>query len=454
MTLFHRPLLVIFLIIFSINIGYALLYAIEPRVDAEAYDEIATNLFKYGIYQANLDGSPLLDGSITRIGPGYEFFLAGIYSIFGRRFVFVWIIQAILYALSIVMLGKITIFLVPEFERHQKWFFGLLIFFGVFIDAIQLNAMLMTESLTIFLITLVFYIFTHHFQKKNYSIWEGMLIGLVAGILMLVRPMGFLILLTCLGAVFFIRRKHAISYALAAVLVFGAIQIPWIYRNYNIFGTFLFHTAAGGMNLLSGNYPGNHGEFTADFLLFEDLKSLYPAPVDFSRAAEDWYRDFFFHHPFQALGILFEKTMIFFSLTKTSGFWFHYFGSFDKAVTVVISVIQNFLILGTIFAFMIMTILRYIRERSISKRDIFFFCIIAVMIAIPILTVVANRHRLPLAVLSLPLFGIVFMNVVSWVSQKKVKFFSIVAIPLIVTTFIDLSLQFDKFKSHLSKLLS
>ena len=80
-----KPFLIILGLIVAVNFLYAITYKIIPRVDAEAYDEIATNIVNTGEYRATLNGPLELDGSITRIDPGYEYFVAGHFLFFGRQ---------------------------------------------------------------------------------------------------------------------------------------------------------------------------------------------------------------------------------------------------------------------------------------------------------------------------------------------------------------------------------
>jgi hypothetical protein len=227
------------------------------------------------------------------------------------------------------------------------------------------------------------------------------------------------------------------------------VQLPWVIRNYNIFGKVIFHSTADGMNLLSGNYPGNHGEFNADFPFFKELKEKYESPVEFSEQAKLWYKNFVLTHPIQATGILIEKSVVLFSLAKTSGFWFHYFGKYDQLATLLISIAQNFIILTGILMYLFILISK-IRNKTIEKKEIFILFTFLILIATPILTVIANRHRLPLTIISLPVIAWVFdYLIVNYKTQYKKILLAILII--FISTSIDVYLQFDKFKSRLQR---
>src|SRR3989338_7804568 len=120
LTRHQRNVLLVFLCaFFLISILYSFYFRIEPAVDARAYDNIARNIVQGNGYRESLDVPISNDNSIIRVGPGYEFFLAIIYFIFGHYYEVVWIMQALLLTLTaflVFLLGK-------EIFRDQ-WTFG------------------------------------------------------------------------------------------------------------------------------------------------------------------------------------------------------------------------------------------------------------------------------------------------------------------------------------------
>ncbi len=438
-----RPFLVIFLTIIVINFAYALIYNIKPAVDAEAYDEIALNIVNYGEYRAN-NTTPLnMDGSITRIGPGYEYFVAGHYITFGRHLWIIWLTQSILFALTILMLSAITLDIFPEINR--KVVYATMILFGVIIDMVQLNGMLMTESLFLFTLTLCFFIW--YFMSNKWHSW--IILGILLGTLTLIRPTGLIVFILLSIATIFRYKRKSLLCLLLVLSMFVLVQLPWVIRNYNIFGKVIFHSTADGMNLLSGNYPGNHGEFNADFPFFKELKEKYESPVEFSEQAKLWYKNFVIEHPIQATGVLIEKALVLFSLAKTSGFWFHYFGKFDQIPTILISVIQNFIILTSIIFYLLISIGK-IKNKTINYNEIFILASFVMLIATPILTVIANRHRLPLTIMSLPVIvWTIDYLIINYKTQYKKVLIAILII--FISTSVDVYLQFDKFKDRLKR---
>lgn len=448
-----RNLLIVFLAIFLVNVGYAFIYQIRPMVDAAAYDQIAQNLITHHVYvenSANINNVSI-DGAIGRVGPGYEFFLAFVYNFFGRHLWIVWILQAALYAASIVLMALLALEFFPELSARPKLFYGLAFLWGVLIDAVQLNAMLMTESLFNVLMVLGLFLFYRHAYTAASDSWQrGVLLGLVLGLLTLVRPTG-LLLYAVLMLFIWLYRKHLKKYALCSLLIFIAVQVPWVVRNYVVYDQFLIHTTAGGVDLLSGNYPGNHGEFTANFDFLKDLYASNPAPTDFQKAATGWYINFWKTEPIQAASILLEKSVIFFALTKTSGFWFHYFSSKDQIATVLLSIIENVIIIGGFFMFLILVIRDFFKKRKPNEKQVLFIGIILALIASPILTIISNRYRLPLAIFSLLLIAYDYVELGKLEKKTKILVISLAAAALFLTSVTDLALQFGKFQERLQR---
>src|SRR3990167_2403997 len=90
--------------VFVVTLAYSLYHQIKPMVDARAYDTIAVNLTEGFGFREDRNTDYKFDYSIARAGPAYEFFLAGIYQLFGHQYAAVWAIQALLHALSAVLL--------------------------------------------------------------------------------------------------------------------------------------------------------------------------------------------------------------------------------------------------------------------------------------------------------------------------------------------------------------
>ena len=83
-----RNKFLILIVFFSglLSLVYSFYFKIAPVVDARVYDTIAVNILEGGAYKEDLSKSYEFDTAIIRVGPGYEFFLAGIYYLFGHHY--------------------------------------------------------------------------------------------------------------------------------------------------------------------------------------------------------------------------------------------------------------------------------------------------------------------------------------------------------------------------------
>ena len=118
----NKILILILLFSFLVSLAYSFYFQIKPAVDARAYDVIAQNIVAGNGYREDPGGDIAQDNAITRVGPLYEFTLAGIYKIFGHQYGPVWIFQALLHALSawLIYLTAMLIFAESEYKRSLK----------------------------------------------------------------------------------------------------------------------------------------------------------------------------------------------------------------------------------------------------------------------------------------------------------------------------------------------
>mgnify|MGYP001603776696 CR=1 FL=1 len=453
----RRSRFFLFLSIVAIQLAYAGVYRIVPAVDARAYDRIAQNIVAHGLYAegdtSSLDFSVADDLAISRVGPGYEYFLAGVYATFGRHVWLIWILQAFLYAGTVTIVGSLALKLMPEWATPSKKssFVAVLMFSGFFIDAVQLNAMLMTESLALFLLALVgWFLYAHTFALERVTWKSGAALGALLGLAILTRT-NYVALLVPLFVLFFYYRSHfRWGYIMAFFALCIAVQAPWIVRNYAVYDTFVFHTTAGGNNLFIGNYPPKHGVFETDFPQYQKLVEDYPNPVDLEQASKRAYSQFLSDHPGRAFTALIEKSFLFFSLTKTSGFWFHYFGRLDHWGTVLLSIAQNTVFLFSFFLFICMAILRSYREWRWLRWEM-FLVVSSIFLVVPsIATIISNRYRLLLLVIYTPAL---LYAVQEWHAYSKKERIVLVALPavlIIFSTLLDVVLQMEKVIGRVS----
>ena len=171
--------------VFLLSLSYSFYFRIPPAVDARAYDTIAWHLVQGYGYREWLEIPLNNDNAIIRVGPGYEFFLAGLYFLFGHHYEIVWVAQAFLLMLMALLtfLTAREVFSNSFLENMEvgcssrAWLIGVVAAFlvGFSPDLITMQGMLMTETLGIFLVVLSVYLFfnalNRELEPRSEKIW-------------------------------------------------------------------------------------------------------------------------------------------------------------------------------------------------------------------------------------------------------------------------------------------
>jgi hypothetical protein len=201
--------------------------------DTKKYNDVAVQIVN-GNGITNTNGSP----HFYRL-PGYSFFLAVCYKIFGidiKKALWVQVfiaacIPLLIFFLSLVLF-KHNILLAKLALLYSSIHVGFLVFSG----------MALTETLFIFFLLLFFISF---FYAK--CLWHLFLAGVCLGIASLIRPVGLgviivsiLVLLFSYVSFFDFLRKSSVLFGGWFLVVFG-----WLLRNWLLTGFIFFHTLPG-----------------------------------------------------------------------------------------------------------------------------------------------------------------------------------------------------------------
>jgi len=236
---------------------------------SEAYDVYAQNLLTTGVY-GRTPGVP--DAAIP---PLYSYALAGVYGLFGRGYLQVGLFHILLDSLSIVLLYQIGKRLLPN--GHKV---GLLagLLYALYPYLIFQNLTVLDNPL--FITLLYSFILLMIALRERPALDRGTWIlsalgGLMLGLSMVVRPI--LPPLAVLVAVWFLLRLNlaqTIMRLLPVALVGGAVLLPWIIRNYQIFNAFVPMTTTSGANFWQGNSRFTVPVFRAGY----DVQWTSPSP--------------------------------------------------------------------------------------------------------------------------------------------------------------------------------
>ena len=390
----NKIIILIVLAALAISLVHSFYFQLEPIVDAAAYDRIAQNLAAGRGYLEWQNALVQNDFSIARVGPGYEFFLAGVYKIFGHHYWPIWILQAIFHALTVLF-----VYLTAKEIFKSRW--GVLIGISAAAliafspDLIVASSMLLTENLAVFLLAACLYFFVRYWRENDWL--DTVVLAIFFALAVLVRSQ--LVLLAIVFFALFLARKDwkkIVIFLAVAVLFF----IPWVVRNYQIYKTFIPFNAALGYNLWNGNHPGASGEMEVDYQPLIDYHASH-TPLEVNREGIKQFREFVFQRPGEFIELTLKRISIFFSFSRPTGFWPN-FSKLQQIITAALSSVYSVLVFTLGFAGMW---LAFKNAAPPQKNLLKYFLWLTLMIPLGVIFIlVETRYRYPIYPL-LAIFG-------------------------------------------------
>ena len=250
----EKLLIIVLFFVFLASVSYAFYYKIKPQVDAAAYDKVAVNITEGNGFRIDPSLPLDKDEAIMYNGPLYQYFLSGVYVVFGHHYEAVWIIQSLLRVLTALLIF-LTCSKIFKDDGRRIGFIAML-FFGFYPDLIEINAMIMTETLFIFLAVLTTYIFARYYDNFNFK--GSFFLGSSLALAVLMRSSVSIFILPFLF--YFLTRKNY-KYLAVFFLAFIVFMTPWTIRNYAVYHRFLPTMANFGYNPWMGNFAGGDGEW-------------------------------------------------------------------------------------------------------------------------------------------------------------------------------------------------
>lgn len=380
-----KPIFFIALLAVLISCLYAFYLDDRPRVDAAAYDKIAWNLTRgYGyVEDESYAANPEDDWGINRLGPLYEFFLAGIYAIFGHSIKAVWIIQALLRGVSVVLIYKLA-----------KEFFGIssnvpiiaALLFAFAPELIILTGLLLTETLFLTLFLASLFLTAILFKRKSFLIAGGT--GTLWALSILTRPTALLPLLLLL--VYYVLKKEWRIFT-------GLLLIPvFLLGSWSLFASlrydrFILTTGVVAYDVWVGNNPQARGGFEKAPEV-QQVRNSGISSKELDRISKEKYIEFLKNNPFRFLELQVRKAAIYFSLARPGGFWIVLW-DYPRELAAVISFSLIWLVV--IFVGGLAGSIYFWHSRPDAQSRMFvLFALLQPLAVIPI--IVESRYRIPL----------------------------------------------------------
>lgn len=426
----NTAIVIILIAVFLISLLYSFTHQIPPMVDAKKYNNFAVHLTRGGNYDV---------GYLKFAGPGYPLFLAAIYSIFGHHYSIVWIIQALLHTLTAYLILKIAELIFRDWRRKNGIAILAMCLYGFYPDLIQSSAILMTETLYLFLITAAVYFCLKLFltSDKIYLI----LFPISTGTATLVRPVALAFFLFALF--FWIFQKRFREGLIIFIVVFIMIA-PFAMIFSQKTGTFTLLSNAGGFDLWMGNNPYANGEIIAIPQGDSIFAGLSETEIN-KKGIQEVVR-FIKEEPLNWLSLQLTKTSKYFSLIRPYGFWF-YLSKFQQLLIVIPSAI----FLAVTFIFGLGGFWIALRQIPSKINKLFALLMLSAPLSIiPIIVEPRFRFQIYPFLAVYAAFLIVSLRDLKLLPKIEKGIIAFVALILIVNAGIDIMRETDLIKAKLN----
>ena len=218
-------------------------HGLQAGADAVEFNALGLNMAKG-------EGYALVPGRPTSFrAPGFPIFLAAIYSVSYENYFLVYLMQALVGALTCGITYLLARELLPERAARAS---GILA--AVYFPSIYNGTLLLSEPLFSACLALGVLLFIRHLRIGG--LLQIIAAGLALGAGTLVRPFALLMLpaLAALLAVWMWRNQRVRILPLIVFSVaFLALVLPWTARNYAVHGKLVLLTTNGGSTFYGGN---------------------------------------------------------------------------------------------------------------------------------------------------------------------------------------------------------
>jgi len=257
------------------------------------WDEIASNLISgRGFVVEN----PFNPGDIPYYSwrpPAFPLFLAGIYAVFGHKFLYAKIGLALISTFS-VLLGYFIA------KRLFNPFTGRLtaIAMAIYPTFIFFTGYLAPETLTLFLILLTIFFLTGGIHNSNST--SILLAGLSLGCTVMCRTIMALFFIFIFIWLLLMGKSKKELWKSFFIIITGMLVIilPWVVRNYKIHRTIVFHSTDAGQALFINNNPESFKiEPSGTAFVYNPSEFLHLSEVETTRIFKARAKDFIVHNP-------------------------------------------------------------------------------------------------------------------------------------------------------------
>jgi len=251
----RRPLVLVFVLALGIRLAYVLFYPQQVVFsDPWSYDVLGWSLAQGFGYR--------LPGGAPDVywAPGYPALLGAIYAVCGHSYVWIRVVQALLSALLVLLVGAMA---TRVFDKRTAFIAAMLC--ACYPGFIGYSGVLLTETLfTTQLAVIVLWLLAVH-KDSSFRSLAGL--GCVVGLTSLGRAEAVLLPLFVLVTLRLLFRDRTTTTARQLMVIYAAVVIvvvPWSVRNYAVTGEIIPLTVHDGDNIWIASYKGEWLEFHTD----------------------------------------------------------------------------------------------------------------------------------------------------------------------------------------------
>lgn len=268
---YNQALIILLLLNFFVSLVIFTISSQGMSGDHADYIRLSDSLINAGIFSSFYEFENYYANTVRT--PGYPLFISGI-RIINDNLIFVKLIQLALYFVSLILFLKI----IQSLSQKRLVHYLFLTSTAICIQLPYYAGLILSETISIFMISLIFYII---FFKLDYKISGILSLGLILGLLSLTRPVFFL--LPFLISFFYLFQVKSLQRILLLNLTFFILLSPWVVWNIQN------HEKATPLTIQGGPIPA-HTSFWMNKLPYNYRlpKSIY-APVIYPDLLDPYY---------------------------------------------------------------------------------------------------------------------------------------------------------------------
>lgn len=321
-----RWLLLFVALAFALRLGWVLWTQPVPPIlsDPEYYDATARSLARGDGYSVLVAPEGFLPGGVPTAfwPPGYSFFLAPIYRVFGESLLAAEVANVVLGSLTVVLVYLIGLRLLGRGPA--------LLAAGA--AAVQPSLVIWTpvlfpDALSTFLFAAACVLVIYAVEDGRISLRRAVVIGAVVGVGALVR--GQVVVLLAAAALWWwlsgVRPGVALRAGVVSLVAAAAVVLPWTVRNVIQFDSFVLLSTNLGYNLRIGHAPYSLGHYMDPTDLWEAAGHRWDERL-YNETGADRAVDYALSHPERELELSWQKVRWLWNPDTDAVLWIESYG--------------------------------------------------------------------------------------------------------------------------------